>query len=200
MWLSKEHPEGDVRLRSETLKSVQRSGVRLCAIRSRKMRDCVLCCCQRALRQNAFRNRPFDSIPMGKLARLANIIVIGKGKTWFSRLGVEAVRIPGDAATTPQSLTYCLETEEQSGHGHCKKGIVFLRSMQFESLNAEVNVTIDGAIAIKERCYFKLKLRQNQYSKPCKNLISHNTRHLSKLKILIQLLFDTFPDFKSWRN
>jgi hypothetical protein len=30
------------------------------------------------------------------LARLTNIIVIVKGKTWFGRLGAEAVKIPGD--------------------------------------------------------------------------------------------------------
>jgi len=110
MWSSKEHPEGDLRLRSETQKVVQRSGVRLCAIRSRKMRDCVWCCC-REKREKAFGNRPFDSIPKSKLARLTNIIVIGKGKTWFIRLGAEAVGIPGDVAP-PWPLTYCLETEE----------------------------------------------------------------------------------------
>lgn len=61
---------------------------------------CVIVCCAagREQRENAFRNRPFDSIPKSKLARLTNIIVIGKSKTWFIRLGAEAVRIPGDVA------------------------------------------------------------------------------------------------------
>jgi hypothetical protein len=69
-------------------------------------------------RENAFRNRPFDSIPKGRLARLTNIIVIGKGKTWFSRLRAGAVEIPRDVVP-PLLQKRGAEKEE-----NCKKGIL----------------------------------------------------------------------------
>jgi hypothetical protein len=74
---------------------------------------------QQRERESKLRNRPFDSVPKGKLARLTNIIVIGKRRTWFIRLGAGAVEIPRDFVS---SLAFPAPQNKEKERGKLQQG------------------------------------------------------------------------------
>jgi hypothetical protein len=106
------------------------AGVRNCGAPRKRVRLCAIrvivwvCFCRRTAerereRENKLRNRPFDSVPKGKLARLTNIIVIGKRRTWVIRLGAGAVEIPRDFVS---SLAFPAPQSKEKERGKLQQG------------------------------------------------------------------------------